>query len=152
MEPDDALKRALIDRGVAATSIMANQIENAIKSAKTAHHAYAEMPVPIVCWYLGYLIVELCLRERAFAPYAERSDMASSIASTIRFLRDSAELNARVQPSLAEQALTSVDGFTDELGTRVRYQPLGKEDLTYAGLIPSPLQQMNFVMPRGCDG
>lgn len=138
MDDDDELKRQLVERGVAATSIMANQIETAINAAKSSHHAYAEMPVPIVCWYLGYLSLELMLAERSFQPYIDRSSRASFIASAIRYLRDSAALNGPTQPDLAEQALLTVDSFIDDLINRRAYRPFGAEDLTYAGLIPAP--------------
>lgn len=136
---DDLLKRTLVDRGVAATSILANQVETHIADSDGVFAAYAQMPVPIVCWYLGYLTAELMLLERQRAAYGEREKRARSISSTVVFLRDTAELNSPKQPALAEQALMAVDGFNDDLSARPRYQPPGIEDLTYGELIVAPL-------------
>jgi hypothetical protein len=136
---DEMLKRMLVERGVAATSILANQVETHIANSDGVFAAYAQMPVPVVCWYLGYLTAELMVLERSRAVYPQREARARSISSTVVFLRDTAELNSRQQPHLAEQALMAVDGFNDDLSARPRYQTAGVEDLTYGDLIVGPL-------------
>ena len=133
------LSRMLADCGVAATRILESQISTAINASPSADSAFEQMPVSLVCWYLGYRIATLTMLESVAADRELRTAESMLVAQVSSFLTNIATLNSRVQPELAEIAMASVDGFNDELMQRDMPEALRGEDLSYGGRLPAPL-------------
>jgi hypothetical protein len=141
---DRALNEAIIEDSAAGLRILVDQVETAIRMAPSPNHAFELMPVSLVCWYLGHLVVELrsleAMQGEGIDPPASARSRAVAIAHTMNYLRGAATLNTRTNPELAEHALACVDAYTDEMIARLKYPAMARVDLTYGGVIPAPAE------------